>query len=626
MRQTLLILSLVFVGVGLAQAQTPCVSGSAGIYDCNGIDLQANMTLSQLGASGIGNDIWGWTDPMTGKEYALMGLNNGVAFVDISNPTSPVRIGNLATHTSSSSWRDIKVYRDHAFIVSEAGGHGMQVFDLTKLRTITSTPATLTATAHYSQMSNSHNIAINEETGFAYAVGTNTCSGGLHMINIQNPTSPSFAGCYSGDGYTHDVQCVVYHGPDAAHQGKEICFAYNTDTLTIIDVTNKSAPVQLSRTTYTQEGYTHQGWLSEDHRYALANDEFDESQNGFNTRTLIWDLADLDNPTVTFYFGPVRSIDHNLYTRNGIAFEANYKSGLRLVDLSNLGSGNLSEVAFFDTYPSSNSTGYDGAWSNYPYFCSGNVVVSDINRGLFILKPNALPSEICTSSKIHLQGGYQEAANLQSTKLNTDGLIPTTHPFGGAPWNYSGTESVPDYDVITANGNADFFELNPEIADWVLLELRTAPEAASAIARRAVFLTESGLLVDTDGRSQVRFPGVPAGDYHLVIMHRNHQALMSKVKVTLNGATGAYNFTDLALRAYGANPMILLETGVYGMRGGDADANGSTTAFDLLTGWLPVNGTTGYLQGDFNLDGQATASDMLGVWLNANGTQTQVPN
>lgn len=123
-----------------------------------------------------------------------MGLTTGTVFVDVSDPTAPVYVGFLPTHTSSSNWRDIKTYADHAFIVSEASGHGMQVFDLTQLRMATSTPVTFSNTAHYNGFGSAHNIVINEDTGFAYAVGTATESGGLHMINIQNPSSPVYAG------------------------------------------------------------------------------------------------------------------------------------------------------------------------------------------------------------------------------------------------------------------------------------------------------------------------------------------------------------------------------------------------------------------------------------------------
>ena len=92
------------------------------------------------------NDIWGWTDPQTNREYAIVGMSNGTSFVDISNPENPSYLGRLPTQTSNSTWRDIKVYQNHAFIVSEASGHGMQVFDLTELRNISS-PTTFSNTA-----------------------------------------------------------------------------------------------------------------------------------------------------------------------------------------------------------------------------------------------------------------------------------------------------------------------------------------------------------------------------------------------------------------------------------------------------------------------------------------------
>ena len=185
-------------------AQTPCSGGTAGLYPCNGYDLQAHLSLNALNAGG-GNDSWGWTDPVTGKEYALMALNNGTAFIDISNPTSPIYLGKLPTHTNNSSWRDVKTYNDHAFIVSEASGHGMQVFDLTRLRSVPNPPVTFNNDAHYNGFGRAHNIVINEDTGYAYAVGTSTFNGGPHFINIQNPTNPPppFVFCWQ------DANCMV---------------------------------------------------------------------------------------------------------------------------------------------------------------------------------------------------------------------------------------------------------------------------------------------------------------------------------------------------------------------------------------------------------------------------------
>jgi choice-of-anchor B domain-containing protein len=372
-----------------AMSLTPCVNGSASTFPCSNTDLASFLPLNSIGG-GTGNDIWGWTDPLTGKEYALMGRSSGTSFVDISNPQQPVYLGNLPAHSANSTWRGVKVYQNHAFIVSEATGHGMQVFDLRQLRNVAAPPVTFAETAHYSGFGRAHTIAVNEVTGFAYAAGSkDTCAGGLHMVNIQNPQQPVFAGCVDSDGYVHETECVMYHGPDAAYRGREICFNANEDTITIVDVTDKSAPLQLSRTGYAGSGYTHQGWLTDDHAHFLLDDELDEQKFGGHSRTRIWDMSDLDAPLLTgIYEGPSNSIDHNLYVRGQYAFEANYRSGLRILDISNIGAAQLSEAAFFDVYPVDDAAAFNGSWTVYPYFASGTVIVSGIEQGLFMLRPS----------------------------------------------------------------------------------------------------------------------------------------------------------------------------------------------------------------------------------------------
>ncbi len=370
-----------------AVPQAACVNGFADVYPCNNVDLAAFLPLASIGG-GSANDVWGWTDPLTGHEYALLGRSTGMSIVDITSPTQPVYMGNLPAQTSNSLWRGIKVYNNCALVISEAANHGMQVLDLTQLRNVVSPPLTFAPTVHYSLFGNAHTIAINEDTGYAYAVGTNTCSGGLHMIDVHNPLTPTFAGCYSADGYTHETQCVVYNGPDLAYQGHEICFNSNEDTLTIVDVTTKSAPVQLARQGYTGRGYTHQTWLTPDQHYLLMDDELDETNFHHNTRTLIWNVADLNAPAkIGDYFGATAAIDHNQYIRGNYSYQANYRAGLHILDVSNIASAFLQEVAFFDVYPGSDSAAFNGSWSVYPFFPSGTVVVGGIEQGLFVLQP-----------------------------------------------------------------------------------------------------------------------------------------------------------------------------------------------------------------------------------------------
>ncbi len=366
---------------------TTCDNGFAGVYPCNDYDLLAHITLEELKGGVEGNDCWGWTDSVSGKEYALMCTTTGVSFVDISNPIDPVLVGTLPTATTNSSWRDVKVYSDHAFVVSEASGHGMQVFDLTRLRDVTSAPETFTDDAHYTQFGNAHNIVINEDSGFAYAVGTSTYNGGPHFVNIQDPKNPMSAGGYSADSYSHDAQVVTYNGPDTDYTGSEILIGSNENEVVIVDVTDKNNPVNISKVSYSNIGFTHQGWFTENQKYFILGDEIDEVNYNTRTRTIVFDFSDLDNPSYHMqHLGPTNAIDHNVYVKGDILYQANYTAGVRMIDISNIETNAMTEIGFFDTYPENNNTAFHGAWNVYPFFESGNLIISDIDRGLFILR------------------------------------------------------------------------------------------------------------------------------------------------------------------------------------------------------------------------------------------------
>ena len=380
-----------------------CDTGKVADFDCQRVDLLSYLPLSALGAKrGVNlNDIWGWTDPETNREYALVGRTDGTTFVDVTDPSNPRVLGDLPMHKGANPnfWRDIKVYKNHAFIVADGSGpHGMQVFDLTQLRDVKGEPVVFTETAHYDRIASAHNIAINEETGFAYPIGANgggeTCGGALHMIDIREPRNPTFAGCAADTrtgnqrtGYTHDSQCVTYRGPDARFTGREICFNSSETAVGITDVTDKQAPRPLSVAAYPNVAYTHQGWLSEDQKYFYVNDEGDEISGKVpKTRTLVWDVAKLDEPVlVREFLGTTSASDHNLYVKGHYVFESNYVAGLRILDISD--PANPKETAYFDTVPvGENTPGFAGSWSNYPYFKSGTIIVSSIGEGLFVLR------------------------------------------------------------------------------------------------------------------------------------------------------------------------------------------------------------------------------------------------
>jgi choice-of-anchor B domain-containing protein len=390
---------------------TACVDGKAGEYSCNNVDLKGFLRHQDMGSrTREGNDVWGWTDPNSGREFALLGQTDGTAFAEVHKDGSLTYVGRLPTQTVASVWRDIKVIGNYAYVGSEAPDHGLQIFDLTKLLDVDlenpPTFSTRDLTAHFSGFGSSHNIVANEDTDLIVAVGTETrlkCRAGLWMIDVSNPERPQDAGCVADDGYVHDAQCVIYRGPQTAYQGKEICFNYNEDALTIVDITRRTMPRQLSRTTYNGATYTHQGWVTEDHKYLLLDDELDEQEMtgpaaDQHTTTYIVDIQDLTYPVFRgVYKSPQRSIDHNQYIIDGISYQANYGSGLRMVNVSSINnddSGALfEEAAFFDVHPEDDEVGgeatFVGTWSVYPYFASGNILLSSIERGLYSLRYTA---------------------------------------------------------------------------------------------------------------------------------------------------------------------------------------------------------------------------------------------
>lgn len=362
---------------------------NSGGYPCDHVELMDVETLDVLGGGENGNDCWGWVEPTSGREIALFGRSDGLSFIDVTDATDIKYFANVPTASTPSLWRDVKVYNDHAFIVSEAGGHGMQVVDMNAIAALpVDEVAVLPADVVYAGFGNAHNIVINEETGYAYGVGTNTFNGGLHIMDIQDPLNPVLVGSYDG-AYTHDAQAVVYNGPDADYAGREVVFCFNGYSgFAILDAEDKTDVQLISSLTYDQLGYTHQGWISEDQRIAFLNDELDESNFGNNTRTYVLDIADLDNPVILGYFtSPTTAIDHNMYVLGDKLYQSNYLSGLRILDTELAANGTLEEVGYFDTNPASDAAQFDGTWSNYPYFPSGNIAISTFTH-FFMVRPD----------------------------------------------------------------------------------------------------------------------------------------------------------------------------------------------------------------------------------------------
>ena len=394
MRRCLLpALSIVLVA-RLASAGVPCEAGRAGAFLCQDVDLVEHLPLPSLGGiEGRGGDVWGWTDPRTGREYAIVGHSRGTAFVDITDPDAVAYLGILPTPGSLEVANPrLRVFRNHLYVVRPDLA-GLQIFDLAQLREVTAPPLVFTETAFDSSFGLARSIAINEETGFAYLVGGG-CD--LRMLSLTDPSRPVSVGCFSevtGRPAAVDAQCVVYRGPDLAYRGHEVCFAPRQLWASIVDVQDKARPRSVARLTYLDVGNIAQGWLTDDHRYYLQADASDERLYDHETRSYLWDVSDLDAPTlVGQHDAPTRASDSASCVKGNELHQANSEAGYRLLSLSRVASGQLDEVAYFDMHPSSDTSDGPGAFSSHPFYASGLVAVSDSRLGLFVLRPTVCRS------------------------------------------------------------------------------------------------------------------------------------------------------------------------------------------------------------------------------------------
>jgi choice-of-anchor B domain-containing protein len=389
-----------YSGVGWTESGggSPSIS-----FTSSKVSLRSWIPLADFHASATdGNDCWGYTSG-SGREYAFIGLNNGTGVAEVTDPANTTVVAHLPG--VASIWRDIKTYQTFAYAVSEGGG-GIQVFDLAGIDSGTIVDFGNVTTGGGTLKT--HNVAINETSARLYRIGGGgSPTEGLRIYSLANPSVPAFLGSYN-TRYCHDAQIVTWN--EAPFAGVEVAFCYGNNASgggsPGVDILNVSDPlnialigsIDLSQPPIFSHAasYSHQGWLSEDRRYLYFDDEVDESATGNPTTTRILDIQDLANPLqVAIFTNTTSARDHNLYVRGSKIFQANYRSGLRV--LSAADPLNLSEIGFFDTYPPDDNPNYNGLWSVYPFFPSGTVIGSDIEKGLFVWTVNvavpALPLE-----------------------------------------------------------------------------------------------------------------------------------------------------------------------------------------------------------------------------------------
>lgn len=354
------------------------LADAAGQFDANNVTLLSWLPLSEWPGANNANVVESYVSG-SGREYALLGLNTGTAFVEVTNPSDAQKVAHIAG--PNSLWRDVRVYGTHAYAGSEGGG-GIQVMDLSQ---IDSGTVTLVNTITTGGASASHTIFVDHASGFLYRAGGG--GNGIRIYSLADPSAPLFVAQWQ-DRYVHEVTAVTYtSGPYAGKQVAFCCGGFNNgfanSGVIVLDVTDKSNIQVVSIYEYPNAQYSHQCWPTPDMKYAYLNDEKDEQNLGIPGTTRIIDIQDLASPVqVGTWSNGNTAIDHNLYIKGTTAFLSNYRSGLRLLDVSDP----LApvETGYFDTFPGSDSANFNGLWDNDPYLPSGTVLGSDIERGLFV--------------------------------------------------------------------------------------------------------------------------------------------------------------------------------------------------------------------------------------------------
>lgn len=405
-----------FSALSQPQSLQTCENGKADSFNCENIDLLAHMPLGNFSSTpSAASDIWGHVDLNDGNEYALIGLTNGISVVNVSDPANPTEVGTIAG--KSSTWRDVKVYqyfdhllkiwRAYAYVILDGTQGHVTIVNLNHL------PNSISLVALNDQVTKAHNVYISNldhtlniaQAGLTPSIqliGSNKFGGAFHSYSLADPkTLTPLQNQFFGQGYTHDGASITITDDRKANNCQTdgpnctVFVDFNEKDIKLWNITDVDKVVQLGSVTYsdvdTANKYVHSGWGSEDKQYFFAHDEFDEKRGGINTTVRVFSIADLTQPQqVGQWTGPTAAADHNGFVRGNRYYLSNYERGLSVLDISDPTAP--VEVGNFDTFTPSDNANYSGAWGVYPFLPSGNLLVSDINSGLYVLKDNTRQS------------------------------------------------------------------------------------------------------------------------------------------------------------------------------------------------------------------------------------------
>ncbi len=455
------------------------------------------------------NDVWGYVAP-DGTEYALVGRNDGISVVSLTDPDDIVEVAFVAGATSV--WRDIKTFGTYAYVVADRGSDGIVAIDLSGLPNSVSSEFFTSGTIAGANLSRAHNIYIDEPTGLAYVAGANINNGGMVIYDLATtPGTPIFE-AFAPSIYSHDV--YVSNGIMYASE-------LNIGDLTLYDVSDPSNIIALGARE-TPFSFTHNAWATPDGNYVFTTDEEE------NASTAAYDVSDPLDIKLLDEFRPRRSLNrntipHNVHVLNDYLVISHYTDGVEIIDASV--PDNLVEVAYYDHWYGGDG-GFFGSWGAYPFLPSGLVLSTDIDNGLFIIDVNY-------QRAARLRGIVTDATsnnvlnNATVTITSAEGVTSTTNALGAykmglvTAGSYNVTYSLGGYVSKTftldfANGVEEIMDvaLEPKVSFALSGEV-TSIETNASIPAAEVRLegVEGTFNAVANGNGELTIPNIFEGDY-----------------------------------------------------------------------------------------------------------------
>ncbi len=321
------------------------------------------------------NEIWGVA--VNDSEVAIIGSTMGAHFIDVTNPNNPTPIQlveGMAVGTNLVH-RDYHDYNGYLYAVADEGNtSGLEIIDLSGL------PNSVERVyADNEFIRTSHNIFIDEDNARLYSIAGNNADGNyaIVVLDIQEPANPQFLGQYTNNDMTVSQTHDLYVKDNIAYING------GNSGLRIVDFTDPTAPVVTgSLTQYPQSGYNHAGWLDEEGRYYYMLDE----THGTDIKTL--DVCDAEDIQVVGTFdaeaSASTSIAHNAIVHNNLLYVSYYYEGLQVYNIDE--PANPVRIYEYDTFSGPDDDFFAGAWGVYPLLPSGNILVSDLQTGLYVFE------------------------------------------------------------------------------------------------------------------------------------------------------------------------------------------------------------------------------------------------